>query len=65
MKLADIINVIDLNQKIKVVCKVYGIYAGFTGYKDALIKADEELLNKEVRSMFENDGCLVINLRNE
>ena len=63
MKLADIINVITGNLKMKVIFKVYGAKATICGYKEEFEKTDKELLGKEVKSICENDGFFVIKLK--
>ena len=63
MKLADIINVITGNLKMKVIFKVYGSRASICGYKEEFEKTDNELLGKEVNSICENDGFFVIKLK--
>ena len=62
MKLADIIDRADPNQKIKAKVKIYGMYAEFIGYKKDFKKADKELLNKEVAAIYEGIGYLVVRL---
>ena len=63
MKLADIIDRADPNQKIKAKVKIYGMYAEFIGYKKDFKKADKELLNKEVGAIiYEGIGYLVVRL---
>lgn len=48
MKLADIINVIDENQLVKVVFRVYNAEATICGYPTKFKEADKELLDKQV-----------------
>lgn len=65
MKLADIINVIDENQLVKVVFRVYNAEATICGYPTKFKKADKELLDKQVRKMLEIDGAIKIRLKDE
>lgn len=48
MKLADIINVIDENQLVKVIFRVYNAEATICGYPTKFKEVDKELLDKQV-----------------
>ena len=65
MKLADIINVIDENQLVKVIFRVYNAEATICGYPTNFKEVDKELLDKQVRVMLEIDGSIKIRLKDE
>lgn len=65
MKLADIINVIDENQLVKVVFRVYNAEATICGYSTKFKEVDKELLDKQVKKMWEIDGVIKIRLKDE
>ena len=65
MKLVDIINVIDENQLVKVIFRVYNAEATICGYPTRFKEVDKEFLDKQVKKMWEIDGVIKIMLKDE
>lgn len=65
MKLADIINVIDENQLVKVIFRVYNAETTICSYPTRFKEVDKEFLDKQVKKMWEIDGVIKIMLKDE